>query len=747
MLTLASNERIPLRACMRLIFEIRDLAYASPATVSRAGIIFISTSTGSQWRSLVTSWLEHWEAPSESARAVLGALFERYVAPALDFMRRECRPLVPVEDITLVTNLLRMLRALLTPAVLRAAGPDAPPADAERALDTVFVFAAVWAFGGALSLRDGEDYRQRFSDFWRGEFKSVRLPSRETVFDYWLSPDTLTFEQWKASPHFSVVAFNSQTTPMATVTVPTPETCSTAFWMDVLVNSRDPVMLVGYAGCGKTQLVAGLLAQHRARREAAAAAPAAGADGSGGGGGGGSGDHEGRLSVTINFNFYTDARALQVSLEAPLEKKTGTNFGPPGTAGLIYFLDDLNLPEVDKYDTQSAIALVRQHLDYGHWYDRTKLQLRAVAGCQYVAAMNPAAGSFTVNPRLQRHFHTMAVAFPGPTSLHTIYNTFLEGHLASHAFSEEARGAANALLSGALQLHAAVAAAFRKSATNFHYEFNIRHLSAVFQGLLMARPAEFRDAGQLAMLWLHESERVYGDRLVCAEDLAKYRALAAAKAKQKFATLNLNNFFGEHADPLCFSHFAAAGGGTSAGAGAGIGAGPGPGAAGVASAGSSGARAYDRVTSMDDLRTVLEAALAEYNEGNAAMNLVLFDDALRHVCRITRIISNPAGHALLVGVGGSGKQSLARLAAHMCGYRVFQVQISGGYGLADFKEDIKAMYSAAGVRGEGVAFLFSDAQVTNERFLVVLNDLLASGNIPDLFSAEEVDAIVAVRPL
>ena len=109
-----------------------------------------------------------------------------------------------------------------------------------------------------------------------------------------------------------------------------------------------------------------------------------------------------------------------------------------------------------------------------------------------------------------------------------------------------------------------------------------------------------------------------------------------------------------------------------------------------------GERAYDRVTSLEKLRGTLDEALREYNESYAAMSLVLFDDAMRHVCRIARIILNPAGHALLVGVGGSGKQSLSRLAAHICGYRVVQITISGGYGVGDLKEDLKAMYGAAG---------------------------------------------------
>jgi dynein heavy chain len=58
-LTLASNERIPLKSHMKLVFEIRDLAYASPATVSRAGILFISDATGYQWQSYVKSWIKN----------------------------------------------------------------------------------------------------------------------------------------------------------------------------------------------------------------------------------------------------------------------------------------------------------------------------------------------------------------------------------------------------------------------------------------------------------------------------------------------------------------------------------------------------------------------------------------------------------------------------------------------------------------------------------------------------------------
>lgn len=473
MLTLASNERIPLKGhseslrmqtertvdqpapaislpAVRMIFEIRDLVYASPATVSRAGIIYISTNTGSQWRSLIASWLKKLEV-ADAVRETLRDLFDRYCAPTLLFIKKECKPLVPVEDVTLVNNLLRLLRSLLTPSLIKKiSDPALPPEEQTRIIDTYFVFAALWAFGSALSMKDGEDYRIRFSDFWKGEFKSVRLPTRETVFEYWLNPETLTFDQWKNSPHFSVVHYDSKTTPMGQVTVPTPETCSVVYWMEQMVAQRDPVSELDFSWLllvlQRTRYAIIFCSACRLcgmRKDAARVRPPRAAEA----GEGCFARHQLQLlhrqpraadkhgGVTkcatcfvSNAPYYVHAlRALQ----APLEKKTGTNYGPPGKAALVYFLDDLNLPELDKYNTQSAIALVRQQVrfcarciylqssvahvlaltqfDYGHWYERSKFLLRNLLNCQYLACLNPTAGSFVINPRLQRHFLTLAV--------------------------------------------------------------------------------------------------------------------------------------------------------------------------------------------------------------------------------------------------------------------------------------------------------------------------------------------------
>lgn len=98
---------------------------------------------------------------------------------------------------------------------------------------------------------------------------------------------------------------------------------------------------------------------------------------------------------------------------------------------------------------------------------------------------------------------------------------------------------------------------------------------------------------------------------------------------------------------------------------------------------------------------------------------------------------------MLVGVGGSGKQSLARLAAFISGLEVTQIQLKKGYAVTDLKNELSGLYLKAGLKNVGIMFLMTDAQIPNEQFLVMINDMLASGEIPDLFPDDEIENIIA----
>ncbi|XP_049903056.1 dynein axonemal heavy chain 11 [Epinephelus moara] len=670
-LTLASNERVPLTSSMRLVFEISHLRTATPATVSRAGILYVNQ-LDLGWNPYVTSWIDQRERQTE--RAHLTILFEKYVPRCLEQMRYTFKTITPIPENSMVQTLCALLDCLLTPENI--------PSDSPRELyETYFTFACIWAFGGALYQDQLYDYRVEFSQWWTKEMKTVKLPAQGTVFEYYLDPQTRRFLPWSDT----VPLFEMETcTPLQAVLVHTAETVRLRYFMDLLLERRQPVMLVGNAGVGKTALV----------KNKFDCLP------------------ESYMTTKVPFNYYTTSLMLQVTLERQLEKRAGKSYSPVGNRRMVYFIDDINMPAVDSYGTVQPHTLIRQHLDYGHWYDRQKLSLKEIHNTQYVACMNPTAGSFTINPRLQRHFSVFAVNFPSSEAQMSIFSQILCGHLKQQLFNPLVQRSAAAVVQAAISLHHKMVHSFLPTAIKFHYTFNLRDLSNIFQGILFARPDCVVESIDLALLWLHESCRVYSDRLVDVKDLQLFRKLQMETVHECFEGLEDKKVTKQ---PLLYCHFAQMGDEAS----------------------------YAPVTDWAVLRSILTDALESYNELNAAMNLVLFEDAMQHVCRISRILESPRGHGLLIGVGGSGKQSLTRLAAYISSVEVFQITLSKGYSIQDLKMDLAGLFLKTGVKNQRMALLLTDAQIPDERFLVIINDLLASGEIPELFSEDEIEGIVS----
>ncbi|CAH8851278.1 unnamed protein product [Trichobilharzia szidati] len=679
-LTLASNERIPLTDSMRLLFEISHLKTATPATVSRAGILYINPGDLG-WTPFVHSWLDDRvkmkKTLSISERPALSICFDKYVSPCLEIVRHRMKRITPIPDLAHVEMLCYLLECILD---IQSKSKDTREFTKEN-YEMLFVFCCVWSFGGCLFKDQLCDYRVEFSKWWLNEFKQVKFPSGGTIFDFFWSLTTRKFESW--STRLTKCELDPDI-PLQAALVPTVEVVRLRFFLDLLIEAGHPVMLVGSAGTGKSVILQDKFSSLS----------------------------EEYLVKSIPFNFYTTSLMLQEVLDKSLEKKAGMNYGPPGQHRLLYFIDDLNMPEVDQYFTVQPHTLIRQHIDHKHFYDRQKLTLKKVSKTQYVAAMNPTAGSFTITPRLQRHFSVFALSFPDENAVKTIYSTILKQHYIRNNFPTSVIRAVEGLVEACMIAHDKISAVFLPTAIRFHYLFNLRDLTNIFQCLLFAQPDVFPSVISVIRQYRHEAIRVYTDKMIDMNDVETAVKHITFGITNQFPDISVHQITHE---PLLYCSF---------------------------NKGLSAERQYGPVSSLEEISDIVVGALNNYNDTFAVMNLVLFSDAVIHVLRICRILEMPRGSALLIGIGGSGKQSLSRLAAFISGFYLSQIVLRKGYSQNDLRGHLAQLYIKASLKNMPYVFLMTDAQVADERFLVYVNDFLASGEIPNLFQDEDLDQII-----
>ncbi|KDO33137.1 hypothetical protein SPRG_01949 [Saprolegnia parasitica CBS 223.65] len=652
-LTLVSNERIPLTESMRMVFEVHSLVNATPATVSRAGILFLND-TDVGWMPFVDSW-----ASKRKDAALWSALFRKHADGFFQVLaehKKELCSMVPTSAIAMMTTLCKLLDGFT------ARTPDAAP----DVLENVFCFV-----------------RQAIKPFFKPSHALSDDANAVSVFDLRLSLETNEFVPWADVVPSSSFVFGD--TPVYNVVVPTVESTRLGFLLELLLPGQTPVMFVGGPGTGKTTMMAECL-RHK----------------------------EDQLVANIGLHYYTDAARLQAELETHVEKRSGRIFGPPRQSHLVYFLDDLNLPFVEMYGTQTHAELLRQYMDYGGWYDRHEVgSKKTMQDVQFVACMNHKAGSFGINPRLQRHFATFGVLFPTRSECASLFGALWHHHM-SH-FSDAVKKMAPGLLAATMDLHADLREHFVPTAIKPHYSFSLRDLGLLFQGLLATKPELFATTLKMGRFWLHECARVFSDRLVSTAEVVRFHELLLEHAKK-----HLEDDAAElSAQPNLFTRLPHE---------------------------VDGVVSYPPMPVHDrnELQRTLQACLHAYNETAAVMNLVLFEAAMDHVVRILRVLSMPRGHLMLIGVGGSGKQSLTKLATFICQYPLLQLCVKTTYGTNELIEDIKDVVRRAGVKpGLPLVLLLTDSQIVDETFLIYLNMLIAgSSALADLFGTEEMDTIL-----
>ncbi|XP_053056801.1 dynein axonemal heavy chain 6 isoform X1 [Acinonyx jubatus] len=688
MLCLANSERIKLTPQIHMLFEVQDLRVASPATVSRCGMVFVDPEE-LKWMPYVKTWMKNISKKlNEETQEYILNLFQRYVDDGLYFVNKKCSQAIPQVDISKVTTLCCLLESLIF-------GKDGVNLTMEQIkLNTVlcqtFIFCYLWSLGGNLT----ENYWDSFDTFIRTQFDDnpdARLPSSGDLWSIHMDFDTKRLDPWeRIIPTFKY----SRDVPFFEMLVPTTDTVRFGYLMEKLLAVRHSVLFTGITGVGKSVIAKGLLNRIQ---ESAAYVP-----------------------VYLNFSAQTSSARTQEIIESKLERKRKNILGAPGNKQVVIFVDDLNMPRLDRYGSQPPIELLRQYQDFGGFYDRNKLFWKDIQDVTIVSACAPPGGGRNpVTPRFIRHFSMLCLPTPSEHSLKQIFQAILNGFLSD--FPPAVKQTASNIVEAAVEIYNRMSVDLLPTPAKSHYIFNLRDLSKCVQGILQCDPGTVREEIQIFRLFCHECQRVFHDRLINNEDKHYFHAILTEMANKHFGiAIGLEYFLTK---PIIFGDFIKFGADKTD-------------------------RIYNDMPDMEKIANVLQDYLDDYNLINPKeVKLVFFQDAIEHVSRIARMIRQERGNALLVGVGGTGKQSLTRLAAHICGYKCLQIELSRGYNYDSFHEDLRKLYKLAGVDNKNMVFLFTDTQIVVEEFLEDINNILNSGEVPNLFEKDELEQVLAAtRP-
>eukprot|EP00768_Dysnectes_brevis_P002834 gnl/Dysnectes_brevis/2072_a2396_807.p1 GENE.gnl/Dysnectes_brevis/2072_a2396_807~~gnl/Dysnectes_brevis/2072_a2396_807.p1 ORF type:complete len:4631 (+),score=1942.19 gnl/Dysnectes_brevis/2072_a2396_807:116-13894(+) len=689
-LTLANNDRIPMSPTLKLIFEVDSLRNASPATVSRAGMIYMSTS-GLGWAPLFQSWLakrpQHQATPVQEAKPLIKQLYKKLELA-------ELKPVMHVPDLQFIRTFLQLIGSLL-PEPQGEGGRSTPELPAQHVQRIVY-FSIMWAFGGLLTLEGRSDLTQ-----WMRTHPSDYLlspPGSGSVFDYFVS-DAGQWKGWsEVMAHYEYPpdhdpSFNS-------ILIPTMDNTCVSYLLGKLNASKSNVMLIGESGSGKTVNILRLL---------------------------NSLDKEETLPRTVNFSSATTTQLFQDNIEGFVEKRMGQTYGPPaGKKGLV-FIDDINIPQINEWNDQPTNEITRQTVESRGFFSLIKPgEFHLLDDITFMAAMPlPGGGRNDIPPRLKGHFCVFNVTLPAPESLDHIFGTIVRGHYSeTRGFSKAICKIASTLVPVTRQLWAATKARMLPTPAKFHYIFNLRDLSRITQGLINSSSEIINTPTALIQLWAHECSRVLPDKFTNYEDITWF-----ADALQSHITEAFDEEKGRIVTrPVHFSDFMRD-------------------APEVEDPDEDVEvpKIYEPVLEQSEMVERIDGFMSRYNDlhRRSPLGLVLFQDCVAHIVRISRILRTPSGNALLVGVGGSGKQSCTRLASFIAGYNTFQLTITRGYNISNFDDDLKILYQMAGVEGKGVTFLFTDNEIKQEVFLERINNILTSGEVPALFPKDEMDVIIS----
>lgn len=322
---------------------------------------------------------------------------------------------------------------------------------------------------------------------------------------------------------------------------------------------------------------------------------------------------------------------MQETIEGRLEKRTKGIFAPAGGKHLVTFIDDLNMPQKSKFGFIPPLELLKLWCDNGFWYDRLKCEVKEVKDMQLFASMAPPGGGRNAfSQRVMACFSMICVSSPSDSQLRKIYGSLINAHLAD--FDDQLKPMGDQIAAASVDLYRSVVNELLPTPSKSHYLFNTRDLAKIIQGTMQSTKSFYDTKDSMLALWCHETFRVIGDRMWDQVDKCWLQKQLEERLSSVFSVSWADLFAPYGGDIPPFANFLRP----------------------------MENPPFEPVTDLSTLKQFLTEKLEDYalEPGKSAMELVLFNDALMHLCRISRILNQPRGNALLVGVGAIQSASL-----------------------------------------------------------------------------------------
>ncbi len=555
-------------------------------------------------------------------------------------------------------------------------------------LEKWFIFCIVWSIGGSISSNDRKNF-----DYLIRDIDSHHLPAR-SLYDYFINTNTNEFELWDSR----LPRITCSSSSFHDIVVPTEGDLCNSFILESLIKGGHRTLITGTAGSGKTTLVKSVL-----------------------------GKLQGMSKVKLNLSSSIKSRDLQEIISERLEKHSKDKLGPTsGAERLLVFIDDLNLPKKtsDESPYQPPLELVRHLLGHGGWYHRKKCSWQQVVNTDILGALTPtSAGKTNVPARLQSQFHVMNCVEPNQKQVVSIFQSILVAGFGLGSVQSEIKSTFEAISNSTFQVFERSKKTFLPIPGKAHYNFTLHDVFKVAQGMLLAGNIPIESKESLCCLWIHECMRNFSDRfkLDDSKDESRFFEVLVQSLEQNLQC-DIRSLTQQ---TTCISII-------------------GPVFTSIQSVMNQESKnVYAQIRNNNDLFTSVNQSLEDYNEnGNfVPMCLVLFDDALKHVCRIVRLLQLKRGHMVFIGTGGSGRESLTRLSAFIANIQVFTVEVTSKYKREDFREDLKALCMKCGADNQKTLFLLKDKHLKQDSFMEDISNLMLSGEVPMLFSKDEISQI------